>query len=1117
MPATQRALKALACALRLTYTALPVLALILILSACGSGPVLMPATQPSQPSTPAGDVFGIGHSSISKSVTPVPEADITASIQLPALDELTAPLRQLSSSTYGFQPVNPSQPLHSANTAPAGNNLSLNPAGGVAFAVYGLGGFKADSYPVSARLRFADETGEYFIGFPDYSKGRWQLEGPFSGDAEIGIVLRGQPNGYRDFIGSGNSYFALIFPADNNGGFLEGVDFGVNGGTLAPGAPTLTSAIGGDVGVLLQWVASKDSNDADFAGYIVERAPQFDGDFVPLSAAPTTWLDYFDDTTTVGSVYRYRVFAVDTSNNRSAPASVQVVVAAGTQLPPVPRLRLLSKGPYLSPVNIAYDMSESYDPEGEALFDHAINSITGPVPLATGESGSLSLGAGAYLIILQVSAGTRTGDALDWVTVYPQWESSSTVVRPSDPGSSFFPRLARASVFKLPGDPEPWLCGFDYCAVGMSFIRPDGSGVTHHRLGFNNFLQQVGRPLVSGNGAFLISRDVTGFTYLSRFNGISAENLSILDQSEYYSVSQLAGTPNPDTVQTFTVFSEDGVNYGLKTQESTQNSPTEIAPSGVANNSPLAALYNSAADRYDLFLVAAGSTGWVRWNKQTNMFEANFALIASSATSISAAVNPVSGHPAVAYFVVDTWYFRQYDGAAWSAAETINGTPNEDQGQLVFLGDRPFLLAAESTGQLVLHERSGPATWTERNRPASAAMGSGISCGLMPGDTAGELLAIDSPITGTGRRDILYSLLPGDVDSEIFSLPGVNLPAYEFDASAAADGLHVTTRVNVFGDLEHWRSPDGSSWTSGVFPDTITNHQLGSNLDGDLYLGGYKPATNTGELYWWDQAGTSWMDEGAAIPVTLSDSIVLSTSSIDNHVQLYGFDGAGPQMRSFEGNHTDGYGGFFSMTSVNYFRGTATQSLYYGISGMASEQEGEIRLLGSGPEMLLFDPIAEDQFGFMSQLLTGRMSYASGFYLTRNPSLFSPFDQRVAFCSTYGSILNPARAELTFFLANPTVTDLDFASGSVGSFILTDNRRTVSMMTTSSANLVSLIATLDGSNHRFEWTGEFGWEALPLPQIERMMAPKLFQGRDGRWHILYYDWETDELLLRSTL
>ena len=87
-----------------------------------------------------------------------------------------------------------------------------------------------------------------------------------------------------------------------------------------------------------------------------------------------------------------------------------------------------------------------------------------------------------------------------------------------------------------------------------------------------------------------------------------------------------------------------------------------------------------------------------------------------------------------------------------------------------------------------------------------------------------------------------------------------------------------------------------------------------------------------------------------------------------------------------------------------------------------------------------------------------------------------------------------------------------------------DLRRTVSAMTTDDVTAAALLCDLSGQDRYLEWSNYGDWEALPLPGPDvnygsdrHMNHPVLFCGADGRWHIIYRDYDVDAVFIRSTL
>ncbi|QTE29411.1 pectinesterase family protein [Pengzhenrongella sicca] len=93
--------------------------------------------------------------------------------------------------------------------------------------------------------------------------------------------------------------------------------------TAAPTAPAALTIAAGAGEAALDWT---DSADADLAGYAVYRAVSAAGPWARLTSAVLTSSAFTDTTMTIGSEVQYRVVAVDTAGNESAPATAAATV-----------------------------------------------------------------------------------------------------------------------------------------------------------------------------------------------------------------------------------------------------------------------------------------------------------------------------------------------------------------------------------------------------------------------------------------------------------------------------------------------------------------------------------------------------------------------------------------------------------------------------------------------------------------------------------------------------------------------------------------------------------------------------------------------------------------------
>jgi len=87
--------------------------------------------------------------------------------------------------------------------------------------------------------------------------------------------------------------------------------------TTPPAAPTELAATAGDAAVDLEWA---DNGEADLAGYHVYRATAEAGDYTRLTADPVAASAWRDSGVANGTTYFYKITAIDTAGNESAPS-----------------------------------------------------------------------------------------------------------------------------------------------------------------------------------------------------------------------------------------------------------------------------------------------------------------------------------------------------------------------------------------------------------------------------------------------------------------------------------------------------------------------------------------------------------------------------------------------------------------------------------------------------------------------------------------------------------------------------------------------------------------------------------------------------------------------------
>jgi hypothetical protein len=127
-----------------------------------------------------------------------------------------------------------------------------------------------------------------------------------------------------------------------------------------------------------------------------------------------------------------------------------------------------------------------------------------------------------------------------------------------------------------------------------------------------------------------------------------------------------------------------------------------------------------------------------------------------------------------------------------------------------------------------------------------------------------------------------------------------------------------------------------------------------------------------------------------------------------------------------------------------------------------------------------------------------------------------PFPTDVVWAAQH-TLIAPVRYEHTMLLGEEA-TELPVLGGEL-SFQPNDYdyRRTVSAELAWGLTAVGLVSNLGGTDVTFEWSNFGDWENLWLPErVRHMTMPELVVGHDGRWHILYKNYLTDQMMSIST-
>ena len=731
--------------------------------------------------------------------------------------------------------------------------LLLAPGAAPAWTIYQVSGFDGDMFPLSAHVDISDGPDDYYVSFADFDSGRWSVAGPYSGSADVDIVLGSEPNHPHRFISpTGSCFLALISSGPGQLG-ISRVLLEVFGGSKAPKAPGgLLYSDGGD-NITLYWQGSPSEDAPDFANYILERAPFNGSDYVELMRERPAGNSFVDNTVVQGHIYRYRVCAIDSNDNRSTYAYNLAASANAVNGSVVPKLTIPT-GPLYGPVDVEFDLSGSYVNGGGVIDTYELYVAGAGTFSSPTSSYTLTLQPGCYRVIGKANSGMKTGSTVRYLRVLPRWSTDTVLVNEL---SGNLNRLDYARSARLP-DGRLVHCGFDpTIGAGCAWVEsPAGLQLYINEIGADAAQGSCEPVLIDGTLHFGIV--AKGKLYIMSFDGsgLATFLLPLTVDSPYCCLLESA-----DGLLAAIYQVDNGGNKDLQfMQYSGSLSTFNVVLNINGGLKHIDAVYNPTVGGYDICYGDALSLIWEQWEPTAGHI-AGGGLYNFQVRSLDLEHNPVSGRTDMLASLdvapKEAWYMPQDETGFWTLPELVdNGLQCSTGGDLLETGNGPYvfnqvfdgvddrlrLYARDAGVWSALHDEIPVFNLDDKSSLLSAG-GSDFVAGL---PLKGGGYAVRS-FPQSGSPDELYNIA-GDQDGY----------AGELHATSGADGLHAIWLNRSYGDLEHSFSSDGDNWMDmNASLGQVTDLDLASTLGGEVYLS--LVDVNSTELHYWD--GLNWVKQ----------------------------------------------------------------------------------------------------------------------------------------------------------------------------------------------------------------------------------------------------------------
>ena len=1034
--------------------------------------------------------------------TPAPDAGATLSnptlqAGLPAIDSLDQDPGRMTSVVgpgwYRLDLLNRSFGGNEQGVSDDDPAIDIAGAGSNGYCVFGVHGFDGDNYPTGLRTDVSSVNGEYFLAHTNYVTGRWDTAGPFTDSTTYEYPEVSQYSNPDNFVSKYTNHFVAIIVPDGSDLQLDMLQLGVDGGDVGPEAVPQMYDRSSEAHLSMVWLHSASYLDPDFAGYSVSRAPFPAGAFVKLTEE-NIFDTYFNDADAeLDKAYLYRVTTWDTSGNSADSFAFPGHRETGATTEPVCVVNM-PNGPLTGPVQVHFDLSDSFDNDGDAFTDYEFDLGQG-----LGKTNQLNpeldvtLQPGCYSLRFTVTAGGNTDYQYRQLKVYPQWESASNLI---DAGTPLVYRNFAPRSFYDPASEKAVFLYADSTVPSLVSLTVDSSG----NIGRYDMMHPFDDPqllcsepqLVNGIWTFFVANSTRLFSCQWHDNEIVP--LYQIGANTDSATTAMFTDSNNDT---WAVYQKLNIGFDIVATNLSTFQEVILIP-GLISGKFFDAEWNPDADALDLVYSGSGSTDWLRWSPVVG--PASSAVVnAADSEFVDIELDPTTGRPAVLLHNGVSILYSELkdDNSSWEIAGKVDPVdPDWVQSNLVFRDGNAYCYIGDNPGDSKLYRRNG-LNWDVVNT-ADFADG-GLFCNMTYIPSLPGFIVFD--IAGDWATRITLMQEDGS-ESQLQLEEGWAHYGLELSAASSATEIHLLHKPLT--NYAHWTSPDGVAWTET----TDAGLGFGGKIVGDQNGEIYTSLINGGNTYLRHWVDPAWVD----VEINPISNGSLPIIYGQGHALVFGnFNGdAFPDEFHYKRN-LDAAFTFPTESDAIWdgaFAGAGTHEAKLLIRfGGVNFDEGDFGLMDTGGQIdYLFDP----SFQFFDDAWAQGRHMEGAFYRNIYGSA------REVFYVAYGPMSGPVRVwrnpEGEFQYANFDAVwpEID----------LVDYRRTVSAMTAWGDTAVGIGNNYNGHTLFFEWDNFGDFEELPLPAAllnETASHHELVVGPDGRWHIIYRDYANDDLRIISTV